>query len=73
MILNKADFIHFRNELNPWNRYSVWRMPWNWRWRMSLIRAIIADYLFNGGTICNKHDKYYCNICGREEYAERER
>jgi hypothetical protein len=63
MILNKADFGHLVRQLNPFNRMSVWRHPAlaNCRWPM--IRATITDYLFNGGTICNKHNVHRCYEC----------
>jgi len=65
---NKADWRRFIRNLE-WI-FGFFRRQYGWLSALSYFKATVTDLLFNGGTICNKHDKYKCRECGYPEYLD---
>jgi len=59
MIFNKSDFKDFIQETKDLTDSDITFYPG----RLSWFLAGLIDYLFHGGQICNKHDKWLCRKC----------
>ena len=65
---NKADWRMFISNLE-WT-FGFWRKQNGWLSALSFFKASITDLIYNGGTICNKHDKYKCKKCGYPKFLD---